>query len=901
MEIRRRVPAGYDAASEKLVYASQTETVDFEPEKLEVTNLGFRHWFLLVVFVAGIYGGVIYLHRRMPPVVDDVHFNQFSETHARALLKELTAIGPRPSGSDSLERAALNLLLRQLDAVESNVTAIGVNRVERDVQRPTGCFDLKFLSSFTLCYEKVTNLVVRIGSKGKPSDSALLLNCHFDTMPDTPGATDDGVSCAIMMEILNVLAHSKEPLENDVIFLFNGAEENFLQGAHGFIEQHPWRHSIKAFINLEGTGSGGREILFQAGPGNSWLLQTYLEAAPHPFCSVLAQEVFQSGIIPSDTDFRIFRDHGRVSGLDIAYTKNGWVYHTEFDEEWRIEPGAIQRAGENILAVVRKIITSPYLRQAADFDEGNRWVFYDVIGLFTVYYTVAAAQCFNYAAAFFVVVLVAFRLRKGTYGFSDIFEALVHHLLALIAMVLTMVAVVTAVISLDMVMCWYALPETIGGLYVLPMLIAGAATHSYFASTTKMRSAEMAHCDSVLLVFAFLLFVMTASKIASAFFIFNYVLFPLLKDPLICLLGIFGIVEHVTPKVVFYAQMVCYAPIIVFAVYAISQCVDFFVPVMGRLGNAVNPELVMAPLALVIAYTFILFTSNLIYISRKMNYLIKLALCGFLLFFACLSMTSLGFPYKYSHENPRLRRIIALHASRSVHDFSGARTAHDTGLFIQSLDYRGVADLPAHSFLSGSEPPNCDHTKDEYCQLPYYTAIHELFPPSHSRWIAVPAYPKVPYPIDVKLVDRERVGDTKLRLYFELRGGYDKMSLHVTPLGNYELSTWSFTPMNLETFGRRTTYFVFMTYGAERPEVRKFWIELEDNKSATLPDHEKEPSLELAVASHHAHGPHQHSETLMQLRELIKSRRQGPQQAIGWWRWGITMVGGNSEIVIHKY
>lgn len=43
------------------------------------------------------------------------------------------------------------------------------------------------------------------------------------------GASDDAVSCSVLLEALHSMSNSSTPLRHAVIFLFNGAEENILQ------------------------------------------------------------------------------------------------------------------------------------------------------------------------------------------------------------------------------------------------------------------------------------------------------------------------------------------------------------------------------------------------------------------------------------------------------------------------------------------------------------------------------------------------------------------------------------------------------------------------------------------------------------------------------------------------
>ncbi|GMR37558.1 hypothetical protein PMAYCL1PPCAC_07754, partial [Pristionchus mayeri] len=98
------------------------------------------------------------------------------------------------------------------------------------------------------------------------------------------------------------------------------------------------------------------------------------------------------------------------------------------------------------------------------------WVFYDVVGLFTVRYTVELGAILNVGTSVLIFFLVLVRIRKGSYETSDLIIAFFRHVISLFSMYVVGVIIAVIVNLLDLTMCWYSLPELIGGLYVLPMV-----------------------------------------------------------------------------------------------------------------------------------------------------------------------------------------------------------------------------------------------------------------------------------------------------------------------------------------------------------------------------------------------------------------------------------------------
>uniref|UniRef100_A0AAG5CWP0 FXNA-like protease n=1 Tax=Anopheles atroparvus TaxID=41427 RepID=A0AAG5CWP0_ANOAO len=316
-----------------------------------------------------------------------LHPFAFNGARSWQTLRQLEALGPRPTGSRANEVLAVQLLEHEFSLVNASRNA--AQEVLYDKQIVSGAY-VRIGASV---YRRVQNLIVKI--VGEDDDRhALLLNCHFDSVASSPGASDDGASCAVMLELIRVLSREPRKPRHSIVFLFNGAEETPLQGSHGFITGHRWAKNVRAFINLESAGSGGKELLFQSGPGHPWLIEAYSRAVPHPFGQTIGEEIFQLGLIPSGTDFAIFHEFGHIPGLDFAHIFNGYRYHTQYDSIAYLSPAVLQRTGDNMLALVRLLANGNELAESANRAVGSD-VYFDFLGLFFVTYSTTEGSIFN--------------------------------------------------------------------------------------------------------------------------------------------------------------------------------------------------------------------------------------------------------------------------------------------------------------------------------------------------------------------------------------------------------------------------------------------------------------------------------------------------------------------------
>src|SRR5689334_7883044 len=212
----------------------------------------------------------------------DVDPAGFSAKRAQARLAFILG-DQRPHPADSLGddvvRARLVATLRQM----------GVDPIVRD---QVACND--FQKARLVACTRTRNVIALLGPR---SGKALLLSAHYDSVPVGPGASDDGIGVATLLEVGSIL--KDRPLRRPVILLFNEGEELGLIGARAFLAD-PLSRNVDSLVNFDARGVTGPAMMFETSQPNGPAISAFAHAVRRPFASSMMTDVAR--LIPNDTD-----------------------------------------------------------------------------------------------------------------------------------------------------------------------------------------------------------------------------------------------------------------------------------------------------------------------------------------------------------------------------------------------------------------------------------------------------------------------------------------------------------------------------------------------------------------------------------------------------------------------
>lgn len=154
------------------------------------------HLFFVLTFFLFLSFIIIALEKNLPePCMienEKLYPGRFIAERARNHIINLTSIGPRIVGSYENEVLAVKYLTIAINEIVNK--AHENHKITLDITKHSGSFPLKFLDGMTNVYRNVQNVVVKIGPHN-PVKHSLLMNCHFDTFPESPGKY---ISCNII-------------------------------------------------------------------------------------------------------------------------------------------------------------------------------------------------------------------------------------------------------------------------------------------------------------------------------------------------------------------------------------------------------------------------------------------------------------------------------------------------------------------------------------------------------------------------------------------------------------------------------------------------------------------------------------------------------------------------------
>ncbi|XP_045455107.1 putative endoplasmic reticulum metallopeptidase 1-A [Melitaea cinxia] len=784
--------------------------------------------------------------------------NTFSEATARKYLHRILGDKPRVAGTEyHLEKT------KDIKDMVDEIASKANLPVRTDWQFASGDYWLAFNSPHVNIYHNISNIIAVLeGDSGFPNGTigtSLLVNCHYDSVPFAMGASDNGVFCSAMAEILSKLSRRKEKLKHNVVFLFNGAEESPLMASHGFL-QHPWSKGVMNVINLDSAGMNGKPSLFQV--TDPRVLEMYKKSARRPNAQGVGEVLFASGIIPSDTDFRIFRDFGAINGVDIAFIKGGNVYHTRNDKADFIQEGVIQNAGDMLLGLIRELADSDILETK---EPQSTFVYYDYIGLFLVTYSRNTALIVDVLVGILGVSSVLYFLwmfglrRSSVMGllWSTMGRLFTVTAGLLVVLFLTSIMILTTTQMRYLSAQWMVLP-----LYVLPHLVTAVYAVKNYVTTCSQanlsRSIRTSQAMSAtrLLLSVSLLALCCVPALANIRYIITV---PLLSMSVTSFISV-TLVRYGNMKAWQHLllEVVLATPAAMFGLSLSLRLIPFLIPIMGR-SAADNPDYVIAIVTtgLTIVTFCVVSGIELLFSRRRLR-----AVLGGVFVSSAVFMAIPLNPYS----GLTTQRHYWFHTQVTTYNANQTPTESVSGVLITRPDLYSVP----HALKAIKDSPYYEKDgrlnnesliiKDSdltvitlekcatrlYCDMPLYRTRFEKY---NINSLFVRMSPPEQFEHSLKLVNKTCTDDTCVLNFVTKSPGYE--SLAVSPRPAVGLANWSLSAPLQETAwldGRPVFVFV-RAVGSYSERVDPLEFSLTFSKA-------RAHSAALADVTHHAHRVH---------------------------------------------
>ncbi|XP_075986083.1 endoplasmic reticulum metallopeptidase 1-like [Anticarsia gemmatalis] len=819
------------------------EPVKSVPSTLLVLLFG---WYLLLGYLTQL------TEDGMPSVVTQASLpvdnsDTFSEEIALRYLQRIVGDKPRVSGTVyHLQKT------QEMKELVDELASQGTLPVRTDWQMVTGDFHLGVSAPFFSFYQNCSNVIAVLeGESGFHSNgtigSSILVNCHYDSVPFALGASDNAVFCAVMAESLSKLSKRKSKLRHNVIFLFNGAEENGLQAAHGFL-QHEWAKGVVSVINLDSAGMNGKPTIFQV--TDPRVLNAYSRTASRPTAQALAEFMFRTGIIPSDTDFRIFRDFGDIHGIDIAFTKWGHVYHTRNDEPSLILPGVIQNAGDMLLALIAEVA------QDEDMDHKispTAALYYDYLGAFMLTYSFTASYVVDVfialcglASVWYVVWLLGPRWST----IKELLFSVLGRVLCLLAGIVacaicTLLMVATTVQMRYLSQAWLVVP-----LYWTPYLIASVAASQAF-DAWRMKKSGLSRSLRTLqalaatrLILSVLVLILACVPAASTMrYLLTVPLFLLAAAALVSV----TVVRYVclTGGQHLLLEVALSTPAVMFLFSLALRLDAMMLPIMGR-STTNNPDYTVAILNVGLVALVATAVSGIELLFSRRRLWIALGAVGI------ASFVLMFIPFSPYDNSLAVQRHYWFHSQISSYDIEGRQLSQTSGVLVTRVDPYSVPRVTAALAGAGHGVTKYSGLADDcanmvYCGMPIYRTSWASQYHNAMFLLTGPPAPFSPAPaltLSSKICDASTATCT---FDFIMTGGAHNL-VTLWPYSNITVASWSLDSPVRVSFTQldRPVYVIYHSTPTYMEEWNKR-ITVVLNVPASL---QSSPIMEV---SHHSH------------------------------------------------